>query len=105
MFPNTHVGTVDGTGAAINVVCGFKPDYVEVVNVEDGTRIDKWFRGTMPEGSSIAIIAAAGPVLNADNGISSYAGPTGEGFTIGTDISTNGKTLAFVAMRSAPGAH
>jgi len=95
-------GTVEGTGAALTVEIGFMPDYIEVINTEDGDRIDKWFTG-MANGTSIAIVATAGPVLNADNGITPYAGSRGDdgaGFTLGTDISENGKTLHYVAFRN-----
>lgn len=103
MFPNTVVGTYEGTGAAINVVLGFVPDYVKIINTEDGDAVHEWFKG-MAAGTSIATLAAAGPVLNAADGVTEYEGTEGEGFTVGTDISESGKTFYYVAVRSGPGA-
>jgi hypothetical protein len=95
-------GTTEGTGAALTIETGFVPDYIEVINTEDGDRIDKWFTG-MADDTSIAIVGNAGPVLNAADGITPYAGTRGgdgAGFTLGTDISENGKTLHYVAFRN-----
>jgi hypothetical protein len=102
MIPSTVVGTVEGTGAAINVVVGFKPDYVKIANTEDGDTIDEWFRG-MAAGTSITNTSAA-VATRAANGITAYEGTEGEGFTIGSGISENGKTLYYLAIRSGPGA-
>jgi hypothetical protein len=90
-----------GNGAAQNIVIGFKPDYVRVVNITDGDITHEWFRGVSAEGSSVDTGAAV--VGNADNGISSFAGTTGEGFTIGTDLSENAKVYGYLAIRSGPG--
>lgn len=102
MIPSTVVGTFTGTGAAVNVVIGFKPDYVRIINVTDRDISHEWFRGIMADGTSVDDGAAL--ATNADNGVSAYAGTTGEGFTAGTDISENGKVYGYVAIRSGPGA-
>ena len=42
------IGTVTGTGAAINVVLGFVPDYVKVWNPNDAGTVDatmEWATG------------------------------------------------------------
>ena len=92
------IGTVEGTGAAINVPCGFIPDRVEVLNAEDGDTLDIWYAG-MAEGTSVTITSAA--ATRGSNGISSYAGSTtiAKGFTIGSGISESGKTLFYKAER------
>lgn len=94
-----QVGSVTGTGAAINVALGFQPDYVEVANITDGDTIDKWYRG-MTDGTSITISTAA--ATRASNGITPYAGSTSAsaGFTIGSGISESGKTLVYLAIRN-----
>lgn len=102
MIPSTVVGTFTGTGAALNVVLGFKPDYVRVVNVTDRDITHEWFRGIMADGTSVDTAAAV--ATNADNGISALAGTAGEGFVAGTDISENGKVYGYLAVRSGPGA-
>jgi hypothetical protein len=105
MDNNIKVGKVVGTGAALNVSLGFIPDWVKIVNYTDGTRTDEWFEG-MTDGHSIATITTAGPVKNTSNGISPYAGSATlpKGFTIGSAISTSGKDLYYVAMRTSSGA-
>ena len=94
-----RVGTVTGTGAAINISLGWIPDRVEVVNVTDGDTVDIWYRG-MTNGTSISIVLAA--AMRATNGISEYAGTAtaAPGFTIGSDISETAKVLRWCAMRN-----
>lgn len=103
MIPSIAIGTYDGTGAARNIVLGFKPDFLLIANTEDSDVLALAFRGIMAEGSAIDVAAAV--AANADNGLTlTYEGATGEGFTVGTDYSENGKTYGYVAMRSGPGA-
>lgn len=92
--------TYEGTGAAINIPLGFVPSMVILANVEDGDNVALWFQG-MAAGTSINIVAAAGPVLNAADGVSEYAGSSSEapGFSVGTDHSENGKTYRYTAFR------
>lgn len=95
---DSKIGTVTGTGAAINVSCGFIPDYVEVTNFTDGDQIDKWYAG-MANGTSVQINTAV--ASRASNGISTYAGDSthAPGFTIGSGISESAKVLYYVAIR------
>lgn len=110
MNPNIRVGTVEGTGAALSIVLGFVPDYVKVINVEDGDVAFEWFAG-MTAGHAIKTqaIVDSGSTGNASmekitsNGISPLEGSNGAGFTIGTAISENEKDLAYVAVRSGAG--
>lgn len=97
------IGTYDGTGAAIDLPLGFVPDLFIVVNTEDGDVIGLSFPGIMAAGTAIDIAAAVAP--NADNGFTALDSDTvGQGITIGTDYSENGKTYGYAAFRSGAGA-
>lgn len=103
MVPSVKVGTYTGTGAAVNVVLGFKPDFVQVTNITDADIVATAFRGLTAAGAGVDTAAAV--AANADNDLTlTYAGTTGEGFTAGTDISENGKVYGYIALRSGPGA-
>lgn len=96
------VGTVEGTGAAINISLGFTPSYIRVVNTEDGDTIHEWFNG-MTDGHAIKIVdggAATNISRITSNGISAYAGTTtaAKGVTLGTDVSESGKTLHYFGV-------
>lgn len=100
MDNNIRISTFTGTGAAINVSCGFIPDYVRILNVTDGDITHEWFRG-MTDGTGVdTALAVAG---NADNDISEYAGDSthSPGFTVGTDASENAKVYRYIALRNA----
>lgn len=99
MTPNTVVGRVTGTGSAINVVLGFKPDYVEVVNATTGAILRR-FRGST--GQKVVV---AGTITVAA-GLLDYTGPTGDGFTIPVDaqVNVNGQVIDYLAVRSGAGA-
>lgn len=103
MLPNTVVGTFVGTGAPINVAIGFNPDFMLVTNVTDGDTVQTAFRGLNAAGAATEIggVGAA----NADNALDlTYEGPTGQGFTAGTDLSELGKVYGYLAIRTGPGA-
>jgi hypothetical protein len=99
--PNVRIGTYTGNAAAQNISLGFVPDYVEIFNVTDGTNCTFWFNG-MAAASGIAVVTTAGPVLDATNQVTAYAGDASNaaGFTVGTDLSTNAKVYRYVAMRN-----
>lgn len=102
MFPNTVIGTYEGTGAVVNVVLGFKPDFVLLANTEDADVLALAFRGLTAAGAAIDVAAAV--ATNADNGLTlTYEGAQGEGFSVGTDYSESGKTYGYLAIRTAPG--
>lgn len=91
------VDTYTGTGSAKNIICGWVPDYVRIVQVTDGNLTGEWFEG-MADGTSIDTAAAVTP--NADNGISKLLDATlGRGFIAGTDFSVTGKVYRYVAFR------
>lgn len=60
MFNNTKIGTVEGTGSAINVSSGFQPRAVEIMNIDSENPVKpgmKWITG----------MAAASAMKNAGN--------------------------------------
>jgi hypothetical protein len=60
-------GWAIGTGAAQNVVLGWIPDDVRVINYTDGDRIDDWSRGrVMPFTSGGTQTLAAGDTIKGD---------------------------------------
>lgn len=106
-------GTVEGTGAAINVVTGFTPAFVVAVNIDDaGTLapLGMWISGmtaaNMVKFLRIADNGSTGAMSHAlatSNGISLYAGVAGSvsnGFTIGADADLNAaaETILWVAF-------
>jgi len=108
------VGTVTGTGSAINVSLGWIPDYVKVYNENDAGSLwptIEWWRG-MSDGHALKGLKVidSGSSGNASQakitsgGISQYSGDTthAPGFTIGTDtdINANGEAVFYIAVRS-----
>jgi hypothetical protein len=110
MLPGSIIDKVTGTGAAINVVLGFVPAKVSLMNVTSG-RTMTWY-ANMPSGASggglVGGIGVTAAFVASSAGISPYdSGPsgTGFGFTIGTDaINTSTQVMVFEASRSGPGA-
>ncbi len=99
--PNIKIGTTTGTGAALNISLGFVPTYVKVWNITDGDIIHEWFTG-MTDGHALQSGNHASTQFSriTSNGISAYAGSDAAaavGFTLGTAVSENGKTLGYFA--------
>lgn len=93
-------GTVEGTGAAINIELGFSPSYVRILNI-DGIAVAEWIWG-MADASAMKQVTAGTISHPTSNGISPYTGAAGQtpvGFTIGADADVNvsGETLFWVA--------
>lgn len=110
---NIVVGTVTGTGSAINVSLGFIPAYVRVVNETDAKHPSaEWFNtmadAEMFKGLSVDDDGSTGDSsfdFTASDGISAYAGVAGgagAGFTIGADSDLNAASdvLHYIAMRA-----
>lgn len=79
-------GTVVGTGAALNVVCGFVPRRVLCFNITSRDALE--WQDTMTAGHAIKTVAAGTRTAITTGGISPYTGSPGaegQGFTIGTD--------------------
>jgi hypothetical protein len=94
-------GTQDGTGAAIDISCGFTPMRVTVFNVETGLSMLTW-TDTMAADKGVLQDTAGVLSYLASGGITLYAGVEAgatEGFTIGTeaDINTSGEALHWCA--------
>lgn len=106
------VGSVAGTGAAINVSIGFKPKQVKVFNPNDAGGLFptiEWFEGmAAASGFKTKVVVDSGVTGNkssdyvTSNGISQYAGSDSapEGFTIGADADVNvsGETVFYMAV-------
>ncbi|WP_395452848.1 hypothetical protein ACHMW5_02335 [Azospirillum melinis] len=117
MASNFRSGTVNGTGAAINVSLGWQPDYVKLINIADAGSLDPMMEWTsdMPAAAGIKYLRIADNATTANKshayvttgGVSVYAGSTsaGEGFTIGadTDINASGEKIVWIAMRNQRG--
>lgn len=93
-------GTLEGTGAAIDIPLGFIPKTVRVIN-QDGIASLEW-SDTMPAASGYKDITAGTRTFITLSGISAYAGTAagaGAGFTIGadTDINVSGETIHWIA--------
>lgn len=106
MAEQVVIGTVEGTGSAINVECGFNPDYVEIINIDSAAGFEKgeWITG-MADPSAYKTVAAGTRTKLTTTGIGSYAGAAGSaalGFTINvdTDLNVSGETIAYRAMRT-----
>lgn len=121
MDKRCYSSTVEGTGSAINVECGFEPSFVALVNIDGGadTAGLLWMGGMADasawkfdsSGPAISIIASNGITpwtedlsitasdTSSDGNETSFTGR--RGFTIGadTDVNVSGETIAFVAMR------
>jgi hypothetical protein len=102
MADNLRVGTVTGTGAAVNISLGWIPDFVIIFNATDGDVVDFWANG-MTALTSVLINTAAA-TRAASDGISTYTGATtaAKGFTIGAGISESAKVLYYLACRNTP---
>jgi hypothetical protein len=92
-------GTVVGTGAALNVICGFVPRRVELFNITSRDALE--WQDTMTAGHALKTVAAGTRTAITTGGISPYTGSLGadgQGFTIGTDaVNTNTNVIHFVA--------
>lgn len=96
---NFNCGTVEGTGAAINVACGFIPRYVKVINI-DGDATIEW-TSNLADGEGFKDLPTGVMALMGSNGITpSDPNSTFLGFTIGTDsdVNANAETLIWIAM-------
>lgn len=96
------IGTVEGTGSAINIQCGFQPKAVLLFNI-DGLAKLEWTEN-MGAGKGLKTVTAGTVSFIASNGITKYAGTAAgdkEGFTIGadTDVNVSAETIEYVAIR------
>tara|TARA_R110001606_G_scaffold149391_2_gene289368 strand:- start:1852 stop:2175 length:324 start_codon:yes stop_codon:yes gene_type:complete len=106
MTEQAKIGTVEGTGSAINVECGFLPDYVEIINLDSSAGFEKgeWITG-MANPSAYKTVASGTRTKLTTTGIGMYAGTAAgfsQGFSIGADADLNvaGETIAYRAVRN-----
>lgn len=97
------VGTVEGTGAAINIELGFVPEHVVLYNVDGLARLE--WTDDLGDGFGIKTITVGTMSKITTLGVSAYAGVEGansKGFTIGadTDINVSAETINYVAISS-----
>lgn len=102
--------TMDGTGANIDIACGFVPAYVKVVNIESTTMEElEWFKG-MADASAIkhvtGTVARTKITSLGITPLNDSSSSTGEkGFRIGadTDVNVAGETIVIMALRGGAG--
>lgn len=100
-FKMAAKGIATGTGATLNVELGFTPDYVILINVSDGEKIE-WYRdmedlGTELFGFKEVAAGTKSLLTTAATGVATYAGAEGpsgssKGFTIGATAGVNVNT-------------
>lgn len=93
-----YCGTVEGTGASINIACGFLPSWVDLFNI-DGDCFLHWTKD-MAAGTGYKVIAAGTNALIDTLGITSATHSNGTvGFVIGadTDINVSAETICWKA--------
>lgn len=97
-------GAFTGTGAAMNIECGFVPKYVKVVNMNDAGALDppmlEWIDG-MADGTGLKLVGTTVAFSQlATLGISKYLGDAGMAALTGT-ISTVIGTAGIVGVGTA----
>lgn len=108
---NEHFYKVqDGTGANIDVFCGFVPAHVSVVNIESATieQLD-WYRGMANASAIKTVTGTVARTKITTLGITPLGAAatdtTEQGFRIGadTDVNVNGETIVIIAKRGGGG--
>lgn len=98
MFNQYAIGTVEGTGAAINVSCGFEPRMVHLMNIDGDAEMTQVLAEAKAQKRTAATFS--NPTSNI---ITAYTGTSsaGSGFTIGADADVNasGETIKYIAHR------
>lgn len=97
-------GTVTGTGAALNVECGFVPKAVFIYNETD-PGVFLWL-DTMADAEMVKLTDAVALTFPTSNGVSTYTGSIGansKGFTIGADSDMNAASdvIHYLALGSS----
>lgn len=101
---------MDGTGANIDIACGFVPAYVRVVNFESATSEQlEWFRG-MSDAHALKTVGTTGVGTRITTlGITplgdAAADTVAQGFRIGadTDVNVAGESIMIFAHRGGEG--
>ena len=102
MYHRPYTKTQDGTGALITVNCGFKPKFIQVLNVEGKATLT--FTSTMAAGKGYKVLTGIDATTDTVS-LHSYISSGGitlydTYFTIGTDadINVNGEELHIIAF-------
>ncbi len=102
---NTKFGTMDGTGAAIDIELGWVPTHVRVINIESATIEElEWFAGMANASAIKTVTGTVSRTKVTSNGITPLSTPF-LGFRIGadTDVNVNGETIVWYAERTGLG--
>lgn len=96
---NVLTGSTTGTGAALTIPTGFEVGYAKVFNITDGDTIHEYFDG-MTAGHALKTANHDTAQLSriTSNGFTAYSGTSGDGITLGTDISEDGKSLGYLII-------
>ena len=96
---DSAVGIIDGTGADISIVCGFKPLHVRILNV-DGNAIGEW-SALMPDAYIHKIVDSGAGTTDISYAATLGITPLFNGFTIGadTDLNVSGEEIHWIANK------
>jgi len=86
-------GTYEGTGAALVVSLGFKPDLLIIFNEEDGDTLGFFIDGMTDDSACVVTAAVA---LDAADAVTLSA--TGFALGTGAELNESGKTFKYVAI-------
>jgi hypothetical protein len=99
----THIQTVEGTGAAISITCGFKPSLVKIINIDGKASLEH--TSSMADASGYKVLTGIDDTADTVS-LHSFITSGGVtlttmGFTIGadTDVNVNGETIHVYAVR------
>ena len=102
-----YFNTQDGTGASIDIYCGFTPAYVSVVNIESATIEQvEWYTGMADASAIKTVTGTVARTKITSLGITPLDSATlGKGFRIGadTDVNVLGETIVIRATRGGDG--
>lgn len=95
--------TQDGTGASIDIYCGFSPASVRVINIESATIEElEWFAGMAAASAIKTVTGTVARTKITSLGITALSDDSlGLGFRIGadTDVNVSGEQLVIIATR------
>jgi len=86
-------GTYEGTGGALTITLGFKPNLIIIFNEEEGDTLGVFIDGMTDDSACVVTTAVA---LDAADAITLSA----SGFALGTgaELNESGKTFKYVAI-------
>lgn len=93
---NCAVGSFTGTGADVEVTCGFKPRYVKLINITDRTVYEK--TSDMVAANSLKQVAAGTLTDDAAGILLKGSQDSYRGFFVPAAIAINAKVLHYIAF-------